>query len=267
MQSIRYAHGSGASFAPGEEFTDEGALDHREATVPNRAVCEELLMSIYSTVADGSVSTPPPWGLGVDDKIFDQRDANAPGRAVAKELLKSIYTILGEKREGLERHTAQFLGAGDGKYFGFKTGQVVHWARRDEAFGQRCKVVGYSDHFEEPSILVAFRGLQYHCKVQDVVDEDPKGWRKARGVARKVGCLRAEVRRQLPAIDPGRNAQAELAPENDVDKEADVKASSAHGRAYGRVQRLSRVQRKIRRRLQRAERRAWFEADIASLNM
>ena len=148
MQSIRYAPGSGASLAPWEAFADEGALDHREAIVSNRAVCEELLMSIYSTVADGSVSTPPPWGLGVDDKIFDQRDANASGRAVAKELLKSIYSILGEKREGWERHTAQILGAGDGNYFGFKTGQVVHWARRDKAFGQRGKVVGFSDHFE-----------------------------------------------------------------------------------------------------------------------
>ena len=262
MQSLRYAHGSGASVAPWEGVAEDGALEHRGAIASNRAASKELIMSIYWAVAHGSVLSHPQWGLGLDDKIFDQRDANASGRAVAKKVLKSTYSILDEKLEGWERHTTQLLGAGDDEHFGFKTGQVVHWARRDEAFGQRGKVVGHSDHFEAPSVLVAFRGLQYHCRVQDVIGEDPKGWRKARAAARKVESLRAEVRRQPPAIGPGRNAQAESAFENDVDQEGDVKTPSSHGRAYGRAQRLSRVQRKIRRRLQRAERRAWFEADL-----
>ena len=70
-----------------EAIADVGALEHHEAMASNRAVCEELIMSIYSTVAHGSVLSLPLWGLCVDDKILDQHDANASGRAFAKELL------------------------------------------------------------------------------------------------------------------------------------------------------------------------------------
>lgn len=138
---LRYAHGSGA---PLEGIVDDRALEHSEAIASNRSVSKELIASIYSIVAHGCVQLLSPRGLGVTDEIPDPRNASASGRAAAKEMLKSIYSILGEKRGGWERHNAQLMGAGDDEYSGFKVGQVVYWARRDKAFGQRGKIVGYT---------------------------------------------------------------------------------------------------------------------------
>ena len=64
MQSLRYAHGSGASVAPWEEIVDD--VERSEAIASIRAFSRELTGSIYSTVARGSVLLAPPRGLGVE---------------------------------------------------------------------------------------------------------------------------------------------------------------------------------------------------------
>ena len=164
MQSLRLAHGSITPASLWAATVDNETPKRRDATASVRTAGKEMLGSIYSIIAHGNALPTPPKISRVDEDFSGKGDVKPAGRAFAKELLKSIYSALGEKRAGCESCSPQLLGSGEGKPFGFKMGQIVHWARRDEAFGQRGKVVGYSDDFEEPAVLVEFRGFQYHCQ-------------------------------------------------------------------------------------------------------
>ena len=57
---------------------------------------------------------------------------------------------------------------------GFIIGQKIYWNLKDMSYGQQGVVVRGSDLFEEPCVLIRFKGVQYHTLTANITSIDPK---------------------------------------------------------------------------------------------
>lgn len=63
---------------------------------------------------------------------------------------------------------------------GFNADQIVYWHVRDAHYGQRGNIIRVSNFYEEPCLLIRFRGILFHILCSQVSVTDPKRNRKLR---------------------------------------------------------------------------------------
>ena len=116
--------------------------------------------------------------------VPDPDEALEPDMAMVQEHLARLQKFLSNELNVLltvELRRSTVFGY---EMHGFMPSQKVFWSRRDSSYGQAGVVVGPSDEYDSPCVLVQFRSVQFHCRVAHLSITDPKTLkRKAKRVA------------------------------------------------------------------------------------
>ena len=190
--------------------------------------------------------------------------------SMAKDSVKNLVTSLTEVclTAEIDKKRRCFTS----NLYGFKIGQHVYWSRKDAAYGVSGVVISESYHYDNPCLLIRFKGHAYHCHTNDLTTHNPKRSKQYRkenltnGDTQKTNTVKYDNEGRHPTTQSASDSMDNtkrlcqrtsdsIASVATLDHHTGHQATFIKGRAYGRKQRLNRIRRREYRREQRQQKK------------